>query len=100
MRKLVIRPQAQLDIEEASSWYEGRRPGLGLRLLDELDDVLKRITSVPVQFPVIHPRIRRALLNRFPYSVYFSASDEDVGVIAVLHQSRHPDAWRRRVLAE
>ena len=39
MRKLVTRPQAQFDVEEAGIWYETRRPGLGLRFLDELDSV-------------------------------------------------------------
>ena len=71
-------------------------PGLGLRFLDELDYVLNRVTTAPFQFPAIHPGVRRALLNRFPYSVYFVAGDEEVEIIAVLHQHRHPDTSRSR----
>ena len=97
MRKVVTRLRAQLDIEEAAIWYEDRRPGLGLRFLDELDYVMERITATPLQFPEIHPRVRRGLLKRFPYSVYFLAGGEQVEVIAVLHQHRHPDAWRNRL---
>jgi len=97
MRKLVTRLQAHLDLEEAVSWYESRRLGLGLRLLDELDYVMNRIAAAPLQFPEIHSGVRRALLNRFPYSVYFVAGDEQVEVIAVLHQHRHPDTWRNRL---
>jgi plasmid stabilization system protein ParE len=96
MRKLVTRLQAQLDVEKAASWYESRRPGLGLRFLEELDYVLKRVTAAPFQFPTIHPGVRRALLHRFPYSVYFLAGDEEVEIMAVLHQHRHPDTWRSR----
>ena len=96
MRGVLTRLQAQLDVEEAATWYESRRFGLGLRFLDELDSVMKRITATPFQFPEIHPRVRRALLKRFPYSVYFFASDEQVEVIAVLHQHRHPGTWRNR----
>jgi len=76
MRELFTRLQAQLDVEEAASWYERRRPGLGLRFLDELDYVLQRVAAAPFQFPAIHPGVRRALLNRFPYSVYFLAGEE------------------------
>ena len=97
MRQLVTRLQAALDVEEAASWYESRRPGLGLRFLDELDYVLKRVTAAPFQFPVIHSGVRRALLNRFPYSVYFLACDDEVEVLAVLHQHRHPDTWGSRL---
>jgi len=96
MRKLVTRLQAQIDVEEAASWYESQRLGLGLRFLEELDYVLKRVTAAPFQFPTIHTRIRRALLHRFPSSVYFLAGDEEVEVMAVLHQHRQPDTWRSR----
>ena len=96
MPKLVTRLQAQLDAEDAAIWYEGKRPGLGLRFLDELDHVVKRIAASPFQFPEIHPAVRRGLLRRFPYSVYFSVREKQVEVIAVLHQHRHPDAWKNR----
>jgi toxin ParE1/3/4 len=97
MRKLVIRLQAQVDAEDAAGWYESQQLGLGLRFVDELDYVLKRIAASPLQFPKFDSRIRRGLLKRFPYSVYFLASDEQVEVIAVLHQHRHPDNWRSRL---
>ena len=97
MREIVTRLQAHLDLEEAANWYESRRPGLGLRLLDEIDYVMKRIAAAPLQFPTIRSGVRRALLKRFPYSVYFVAGDEQVEVIAVLHQHRHPDTWRNRL---
>jgi len=96
MRRLFTRPRAQLDAEEAATWYESRRLGLGLLFLDELDSVLRRITAFPLQFPAIHRTVRRALLNRFPYAVYFAATDEEVSVIAVLHQHRRPDTWKDR----
>jgi plasmid stabilization system protein ParE len=97
MRKLLTRLSAQFDVEEAASWYESRRPDLGLRFLEELDHVLKRVTAAPLHFPVIHRGVRRALLNRFPYSVYFVFGDEEIEIIAVLHQRRHPGIWRSRL---
>lgn len=80
MRELFIRPRARLDVEEAAEWYEGRRDGLGLLFLEELDYVLKRIAASPFEFPQIDPGVRRALLKRFPYSVYSSASEERVEI--------------------
>ena len=97
MRKLVTRPQAQLDVEDAAIWYESRKPSLGLRFLDELDYVAERITVAPFQFPEIYANVRRGMLNRFPYSVYFLVSDDRVEIIAVLHQHRQPDTWKDRV---
>jgi plasmid stabilization system protein ParE len=97
MRKLVLRLQARLDVHNAASWYENQRLGLGTRFVDELDYVANRIRISSFQFPEIHPAVRRGLLNRFPYSVYFSVSERSIEVIAVLHQHRHPETWRDRL---
>ncbi|SRR6266487_3221784 len=97
MRDLIVRLQAQLDVEDAALWYESRRPGLGARFLDEVDYVVERIRVSPLQFPEIEPGIRRGLTRRFPYSVYFSIIEERIEIIAVLHQYRHPDTWKKRL---
>jgi hypothetical protein len=50
-RRLVVQPQADLDIQAAAVWYEDQRCGLGVRFLDELDLVFQRIETNPRQFP-------------------------------------------------
>ena len=51
MREFTLRLQAQLDAHDAAGWYENQRFGLGMRFLDELDDVVNRIRVSPFQFP-------------------------------------------------
>ncbi len=46
-RRLSIRPAAQLDIEEAASWYESRRTGLGEEFTAQLDQIFQRIAAGP-----------------------------------------------------
>lgn len=89
--------EAERDIEEGAFWYEQQRAGLGVEFVLELDVVLERVETVPRQFPEIEPRVRRALLRRFPYAVYFVIDEEAVGVFAVLHQSRDPEIWKARL---
>jgi hypothetical protein len=31
---LIVNPEAEADLDEARSWYEAQRPGLGGELLD------------------------------------------------------------------
>jgi hypothetical protein len=40
--------------------------------------------------------MRRSLLRRFPYAVFFEASRIEIVVYAVFHCARNPRAWRRR----
>ena len=101
MIRLIIRPAAELDIREAVDGYEGERPELGARFLDELQSTLNRLRMMPVQFPSVGKGVRRALLRRFPYAIYFLMPDEARAVIiAVLHQRRAPRLWKGRARTE
>lgn len=95
-RRVVVQPQSDLDIQAAAVWYEDQQSGLGARFLDELDLVFQRIAESPQQFPGLEGDVRRALLHRFPYGVYFFAESEEVKVLAVLHLHRQPDMWKNR----
>ena len=96
MPSLIVQPSAQADIDEALAWYFARNPSLVPRLLAELDSVFDRITQNPAQFPVDADPIQRALLRKFPISVYFIVGGDLAAVVAVLHQSRRPVNWKRR----
>jgi len=50
------------------------------------------------QFPEIREGVRRALLHRFPYSVYFKVSEEVIEVVGILHQYRNPTVWEQRIM--
>lgn len=44
--------------------------------------------------PHVYKNIRRALLYRFPYSLFFVLDGETVLIIACFHASRNPDRWQ------
>ena len=94
--RLVAEPRADRDVEAAFAWYENERRGLGLELLDELRATYDRIVEGPFKYAMLRASIRRALLRRFPYAVYFAIEGEVVVVVAVLHASRDPAEWQRR----
>ncbi len=94
--RTFVRPEAQTDIREAARWYEDRESGLGLRFLREIRTSLQHINNNPLMFPIIEDDVRRALLHKFPYSVYFVNELEAIAIIAVLHQHRRPGAWKPR----
>jgi len=102
MYKLIIGPDAEIDIEETCDWYNlnATSAGIETRFLESLDDALMRIASAPVQFPVLQKEVQRAVLTDFPYSVFFLTDKVErvVFVLAVLHHSRNPSEWGNRDL--
>jgi plasmid stabilization system protein ParE len=93
-RRTFVRPEAQTDIREAARWYEDRESSLGLRFLREIRTSLQHISDRPLMFPIIEGDVRRALLHKFPYSIYFVNEPEVIAIIAVLHQHRRPGTWK------
>lgn len=96
-RPFFLRPEAQVDIEEAALWYEDQRSGLGDLFTTETFGLIQRIAEAPLQFPRVGQLVRRGLLERFPYSVYFIPDEHATVILAVLHQRRDPATWKRRV---
>jgi len=94
--RLVVRPHAEDDLKEAGSWYEDHKLGLKKDFLAAVEAVFLRIEKNPKLYQVIHLDIRRAPLDRFPYGVYYTLIQEDVHILAVVHDARHPSVWRRR----
>jgi len=96
MRTLSLLPRAEVDVIEAALWYEGERLGLGQAFEDEFHRLATRIQESPEQFPEVEPDVRRGLLGRFPYGVFFVVEEAAVVVIAVLHLHRDPETLRGR----
>ncbi len=93
MTTLIVRPSALLDIDEALSWYYQRDPTVAQRLFAELDVIFERIRQNPAQFAFVVEPIQRALLRKFPYSVYFVVVGDLAAIVAVIHQRRKPISW-------
>ena len=63
--ELIIAPEAQQDLDEAYSWYEDRRPGLGEEFLGCVDACIQQIRRTPELHAKAHEDYRRALVRRF-----------------------------------
>lgn len=96
MRPLRVRQQAKAEILETYDRYFQRSPVAAQRFVDAVDEALARIEEAPELFPVIRGRLRRILLRRFPYAVYFKVYPSTISVVGVIHGHRHPDTWLRR----
>ena len=93
---ILIKPFAELDIEEASQWYEKKKTGLGSEFLDEIDACLTKIVDNPRIFVEKYRDIRRALPKRFPYAIYYIIEPYRIVVLAVIHTSMDPDYHKIR----
>jgi toxin ParE1/3/4 len=69
---------------------------VAVALRDTLAANLALIERSPTAFPVVHRDVRRCLLGRFPYALYFRLLPNELRVIACTHLRRHARRWQRR----
>ena len=94
--RLIVRPEAESDINAAYAWYEEQRRGLGAEFLEEVERCLVLIQDNPELYAAVYVGTRRALARRFPFGVFYIWDANTISVIAVLHMARHPDSWKGR----
>jgi plasmid stabilization system protein ParE len=93
---LVFRPEVREELDEAYNWYESQQIGLGDDFLDSVDETLNRICQMPESYPVVYRDVRRSVVGRFPYAVYYRIVSSRVIVTAIFHSRRDPKAWQVR----
>lgn len=94
--RLIVRPLAERDLGDAQRWYEERRAGLGSDFRAAIDKVFRRIAGNPRHYPVVYRGLRRVVMRRFPYLIYYTVQSEVVTVVACWHSKRDPKQIRWR----
>lgn len=87
---------AEADVEGILSWYRERGHDLGDHFLGALERCLESIERSPLAFAKAHGDIRRALLRRFPYCIFYMVSQQEIVVLACVHGHRDPETWKGR----
>lgn len=94
---LIIRTDAEAHIASGYGWYEEQRQGLGVEFVEALSFTIDAIESHPLRFPRVKRNLRRALVRRFPYGIYFLIRDDAIVVTGVRHLARDPRRIHRSV---
>ena len=92
----VLSPEAHADVLQAVQHYNEQQPLLGFEFLDEFEHTTELIRETPLLSTLVDPPIRRALLKRFPYGVFFTpgTDDEPDVIVAVIDLRQDPDVVR------
>lgn len=95
IRQLVVRRRAEKQAALARDWYDDQVDGLGDQFIGELEKAILKAHNNPFHYQLIHKKIQRVLLRRFPYALFFVTEEQRVVILAVLRQSESPKKWQR-----
>ena len=93
-----IHPLAQSEIQDAGSWYEEQRAGLGFEFLAAIESAIATVLAQPERNPPAGGNVRFLRMKRFPYHLYFRFHPDQAHVhfVALLHSKRRPGLWKIR----
>ena len=96
---MIIRftPDADAELAEARQWYAHQREDLDIEFMERIDAALLRIVRNPHLYPIVYRTLRRAVVRRFPFAVFYEVTADEIQVVAVFHSRRNPEVWKSRV---
>ena len=80
--KIVVQPEAEFEITAAHLWYEKQANRLGTEFLRAVDVCLSTIQRRPKAYARVYKQVRRALVRKFPYAIFYIIEAETIIVIA------------------
>ncbi len=96
-RPILAHPSVDDDLVEAARYYAAIDPDLAEDLLTRVEDAKRRIAATPKMHRIIWRDVRRTLVGRFDYGVFYRVLADHVQVLAVYHMKRDPAGWQQRV---
>lgn len=89
--------EALAEFIDAGRYYNRQVPGLGDDFLDEIETGIRKILASPQTWRVVEDDVRRFLVRRFPYGIYYTFEGDAVVIWAVKNLQRDPDYWQQRL---
>lgn len=98
MTSLRFHPEARAEAREAVEWYRERSSAAARGFATALDHSLRAIVEQPTAWPTWtgHAEVRRRVLRRFPFSIFYIVDDAAI-IVAVAHHKRRPGYWMPRL---
>jgi len=94
---VTTHPEALDEIEDAMDWLSRDSNWAPEQFLAEYDAHVAKIKARPDSYRKVHREFRRLNLNRFRHAIIYRLRGNDIYIIAVMHEKRHPDYWKHRV---
>ncbi len=93
---VVVVPEAKQELLEAQAWYESKALGLGFEFARSADAAVASALHNPFGHLRIEEEFRRVLFRRFPYTLIYLPSPDELLVVSFFHQHREPGRWLER----
>ena len=94
---IELSDEAEFDFDKLYEFYYDGSSKVAETFLDRINLCFENIKQNPNSFPIIHKDLRKYVVKKFPFVIYYRIIDTVIQVIAVFHTSRNPEIWNDRI---
>ena len=88
--------EAEIDFDKSYEYYYEDNPKIADALFKIINIGFENIKQNPYSYPIAYKDVRKYVVKRFPFVIYYRTIDSLIQVIAIFHTSRNPEIWNER----
>jgi len=96
MMEYIYHAEAFDEYREAVSHYKSISGNVANQFVINVEQAIALIREQPNAWMVVSKNIRRSIVKGYPYSIFFSDYSEKIYILAIAHQKRKPNYWKKR----
>jgi toxin ParE1/3/4 len=94
---IEVSDEAEIDFDNSYNYYFEERHKVADAFFKRINMSFEDIKQNPFAFPVAYKNIRKYVVKKFPFVIYYQIVNSTIKVIAIFHTSRNPEIWNERI---
>lgn len=94
---IEISDEAEIDFDKSYEYYFKDNSKIADRFFKKINLSFEEIKQNPHAFSIAHKDIRKYIVKKFPFVIYYQVVSSAIRVIAIFHTSRNPEIWNERI---
>ncbi len=94
--EIVFSEGAEKDFDQIAKWYKEIRDGLDLDFILCLEIEIELIRRNHLSFEEVKHNVRKTVMHRFPYNVYFTF-DKRIIILGIIHHRRSKNTINKKL---
>ncbi len=95
--KIELSNEAESDFDNSYIYYSVESENVADNFYKIINKGFQDIINNPEGFQKVFKNVRRYVIKRFPFVIYYRVMESTIQIIAIFHTSRNPEIWKQRM---
>lgn len=93
---IEVSDDAEADLDKSYEFYFRESQKVADAFFRRINLSFEKIKQNPYSFPNAYKNVRKFVVKKFPFVIYYQVIDSVIRIIAIFHTSRNPEIWNER----